>query len=69
MWHELGSLAPHTGWGAECSLSCLALLQDEQQRPAVPDLGGLAAGDASSSSSGRQANIKCARSYSLVHYG
>jgi hypothetical protein len=44
------------------TVSCL---QDEQQRGAVPDLGG----DVSSSSTTRQANIKCARCYSLVHYG
>lgn len=52
-------------------LVSLLALQDEQQRPAVPDLGG---GDASVSGSsggsgGRQANVKCARCYSLVHYG
>jgi hypothetical protein len=45
--------------------------QDEQQRPAVPQLGGEAGelGGGSSSSSARQAAIKCARCYSLVHYG
>lgn len=52
-------------WRKVRNASCL---QDEQQRGAVPDLGG--SSDASSgSSSTRQANIKCARCYSLVHYG
>jgi hypothetical protein len=52
--------------------------QDEQQRPAIPQLGGGqdsstagAEGDGDEAAAGaqRQGSVRCARCYSLVHYG
>jgi hypothetical protein len=47
----------------------LLLLQDEQQRPAVMTQAGGAAADAGEDAPGGEVSIKCARCYSLVHYG